>query len=100
MPLGIQLKDECKHDELLSILKELQQLSPHSSILHEHNETGDILHSVLLGGDQLSSSMARRVTSGRVNSTDSIQSLKGVLPVCEDWHTKLCYLTVSNSTQK
>ena len=53
-----------------------------------------ILQSMLLGGDQLSSSMARRVIASCVNSTNDIQSLKGLLPVVEDRHAKLCFLTV------
>ena len=50
---------------------------------------------ILLGGDQLSTSTARCVISDRINSMNNIQSLKGIVPVVEDWHTKLCYLTVS-----
>lgn len=72
---------------------------------HGESEDGDVdaygagvnvkVQGILLGGDQLSTSMARRVVSERINSMDSIQSLKGVVPVVEDWHAKLCYLTVS-----
>ena len=53
-----------------------------------------ILQSMLLGGDQLSSSMACRVIVNCVNSTNDIESLKGMLPVVEDWHAKLCFLGV------
>ena len=51
---------------------------------------------ILLGGDQLSTSMARRVIADRINSMNDKQCLKGIVPVVEDWHTKLCFLTVSN----
>ena len=54
------------------------------------------LQGVLLGGDQFSCSMARRVIADRINSTNDVQCLKGVIPVVEDWHSKLCLLTVSN----
>ena len=52
------------------------------------------LHSILLGGDQLLSSIACHVIPDRMNSTDDIQPLKGLLPVVEDWHAKLCFLVV------
>lgn len=52
------------------------------------------LQAMMLGGDQLSTSMARRVIADRVNSTNDVQSLKGLLPVVEDWLAKLCCLVV------
>lgn len=59
-----------------------------------NNDDGYFLQSMLLGGDQLSSAMARRVIADRCNSTNDVQSLKGLLPVVEDWHAKLCFLVV------
>ena len=114
---------------MLSILENLQKLSPRCSLkedimaednadsevcpsdtcavdhvhdahdhVHVHDDDVDVkVQGILLGGDQLSSSMARRVISDRINSMNSVQSLKGVVPVIEDWHTKLCFLTVSNN---
>ena len=91
---------------MLSILEAVQELSPKyipksaSSVCDEGDDRrahgdGDLaVNSILLGGDQLSTSMARRVIMDRVNSMDDIQCLKGILPVVEDWHTKLCFLTV------
>ena len=54
------------------------------------------LQGVLLGGDQLSCSMARHVIADRINSMNHVQGLKGLIPVMEDWHSKLCLLTVSS----
>ena len=53
------------------------------------------LQGVLLGGDQLSCSLARHVIADRINSMNDVQGLKGLIPVVEDWHSKLCLLTVS-----
>lgn len=99
--VGVQLKDESNHD---SILETVQELSPKcvpksaSSVCDEGDDRhcdGDLaVNSILLGGDQLSTSMARRVIMDRANSMDDIQCLKGSQPVVEDWHTKLCFLTV------
>ena len=56
-----------------------------------------MLQGILLGGDQFSCSMARRVIADRINSMNDVQCLKGSIPVVEDWHSKLCLLTVSNT---
>ena len=76
-------------------MQHLQQYVPRTQ-----NVEGEyICHSLLLGGDQLSTAMARRVKAQRRNSTSELESLGGLLPVCEDWHTKLCLLTVSHAFQ-
>ena len=99
---------------MISILETLQEYVPRCklqvNIDDEENVSGNesdkdiekddtlddnyVLQSVLLGGDQLSSSMARHVIADRVNSTNDIQPLKGMLHVIEDWHAKLCFLGV------
>ena len=64
--------------------------------IDESNNKDDIkLRCILLGGDQFSTSMGRRVISDRMNSTNDMQCLRGVVPISEDWHAKLCFLTVS-----
>ena len=79
---------------MISILEHLHQYVPKLSPTNaEENE--EQLHRILLGGDQLSTAMVRRVKAQRTNSTSLSTSLDGVEPVCEDWHTKMCFLTVS-----
>ena len=63
----------------------------------EGHSNNIMLQGILLGGDQLSCSMARRVIADRINSMNDAQCLKGLIPVVEDWHSKLCLLTVSNA---
>jgi L1 cell adhesion molecule like protein len=87
VPLGVLLYNQTNHDDMISIIKHIQQYVPCS--LHEE----EVIHQILLGGDQLSTAMTRRVQAQRRNSTTPIQRLQGVIPVCEDWHTKLCLLT-------
>lgn len=57
----------------------------------------DAVQAILLGGDQLSSAMARRVIADRKNSMNAAERFDGIIPVTEDWHSKLCYLTVSST---
>ena len=109
MPLGVLLKDESQHDDMISILEKLQEYSPQladedkgvSKPTGDRDEDTEEYRNntstlpILLGGDQFSTSMARRVIADRVNSRNDIECLKGVQPVVEDWHAKLCFLTVS-----
>ena len=74
---------------MISILKHLQKYVPYFE-----KEESNYVHKILLGGDQLSTSMAKRVQAQRSNSTSTFEALEGLIPVCEDWHTKLCLLTV------
>ena len=90
VPLGVLLKNETNHDDMISIIKHLQQYVPHHT-----TDAVDVIHQILLGGDQLSTAMARRVQAQRRNSTSPFEALNGIIPVCEDWHTKLCLLTVN-----
>lgn len=48
----------------------------------------------LVGGDQLTVARARGAQRIRGNSTKSEDRLDGLLPVAEDWHTKMCLLQV------
>ena len=51
--------------------------------LHKAN-----MHPILLGGDQLTAARARGVRKCKVND-------EGLIPVAEDWHTRLNFLGVS-----
>ena len=46
------------------------------------------------GGDQLTSKRCWGSQRIRSNSIDDAQRLQGVVATAEDWHTKLCLLTV------
>lgn len=54
----------------------------------------DLLHRVLFGGDQMTRKRAETAIELRQNSTTPVAQLKGVIPVCEDWHAKRVFLEV------
>ena len=54
----------------------------------------DIVHQLLLGGDQLTCKRVETAKECGKNSTTPISQLTGVLPVCEDWHAKKIFLEV------
>ena len=54
------------------------------------------LNPILFGGDQLIASHARSAKKAKLNSVKSVTQFDGLVPVAEDWHTKLNFLTVSS----
>lgn len=103
VPLGIQLKNELKHEDMISIMLSLHDYVPTTCHQEEFKiSTGDSVtlqkhsfHKVMLGGDQLTTARARGSQRIRMNSETALDRLEGLLPVTEDWHTRLCLLVVS-----
>jgi len=103
VPLGEIKKSENKLDEMCSILKELhnyvtaERVTLNLALPAEDAKLLDTenFHQTLLGGDQLTAARARSSCEARVDHGSSKRRLSGVLPVIEDWHSKMCYLKVS-----
>lgn len=51
--------------------------------------------SVLLGGDQLSVARARGAQALRASHNTPQERLEGIIPVVEDWHTRMTLMRVS-----
>ena len=54
----------------------------------------ELLHKILLGGDQLTVARARGAQSQHENSVHPKGQLNGFIPVVEDWHAKVCLMEV------
>ena len=98
------MKDENRLDEIVDVLQELQKYVPSKSEMKDVHVPGTnevrplreiAFHRVLFGGDQLTAKRARGGVRIRKNSTNSADHLEGLLPVSEDWHTKVVFLEVS-----
>ena len=98
------MKDENKLEEIVDILDELQKYAPSESHTREvpipnTTEVKSLkeiaFHRLLFGGDQLTAKRARAGIRIRNNSMNSADRLEGLLPVAEDWHTKVVFLEVS-----
>lgn len=98
------MKNENKLEEMVDILQELQKFVPSKSETKDvqvpnTNEVRSLseiaFHRLLFGGDQLTAKRARGGVRIRNNSTNSADRLEGLLPVSEDWHTKVVFLEVS-----
>ena len=48
----------------------------------------------LVGGDQLSVARARGSQEICLNGNNRKEKLRGLLPVAEDWHAKMCFMEV------
>lgn len=93
-----------KYDDMIAILEHLHQYVPTETKTVEVNlpqidEKIDItkteFHTILFGGDQLTSKRARGSQMIRSNSVTSTEQINGLLPCTEDWHARLCLLEVS-----
>ena len=49
---------------------------------------------IMLGGDQLTSARVRGTHRARCNSDSARNRLEGIIPVIEDWHTKMTVMKV------
>ena len=88
---------------MVDIMESLQEYVPTHSTLIKETVPGvveevdimkDEFHQILFGGDQLTVARARGSQRIRKNSECGKERLEGLIPVCEDWHTKLCLLGV------
>ena len=57
-------------------------------------EKQQMIHPIYLGGDQLTVARARAAKTARASEITPTQRLEGLVPTLEDWHTRLCLLTV------
>ena len=95
MPLGVQLLNENKTDEMCLIMRNLHKYVPKKSYkvtyhLDENVDcTEECYHRILFGGDQLTVCRARGAQSARTNDDVSDERFDGLIPVTEDWHARM-----------
>ena len=105
VPLGVQLLNENKTNEMCHIMKALHKYVPTKSIektyhLHDKDmvcEEGHH-HKILFGGDQLTVRRSRGAQAARSNDDRTLHAsrLDGLVPVAEDWHARMTLLRVSS----
>ena len=105
MPLGVTLKNENKLDEMVDIMAMLHKYVPTMESSKEIPVPGRTeprhfaIHKfhpiLLLGGDQVT--VVRPLASQQIrkNSRNFLDQLKGITPVCEDWHARVILLQIS-----
>ena len=99
IPLGVILENENEIDGMINIMDEIHKYIPQIAFEAVDGVTkkpipAHKVHKVLFGGDMLTRKRAETAIECRQNSTTLLKQLKGVHPVCEDWHAKKCLLEV------
>ena len=106
VPLGIIPKSENKGDEMVEIMSNLHQYVPkveytEDCFISDIGETVQVpsafLHPILIGGDQLTAARGRGAKKAKVHADSPTSRLEGLIPVAEDWHTKVTLLQVSKA---
>lgn len=102
MPLGVQLHNENKLDEMSVILQHYMTLVP--TVPREGQlvlpNGGEIdyddsqLYKILLGGDQLTAARVRGTQALRQTEDKVVDRLQGLIPVVEDCHTRMALVMV------
>ncbi len=103
IPLGVLLFNENKLDDMGKILTYYmslvpavtdsgQLLLPDGSVEHFDDSQ---FHSILFGGDQLTVARIRGVQALRDTQDRKVDRFEGLIPVIEDWHTRMTLLKVS-----
>ena len=103
VPLGVLPYNETVYEDMISILEHSQGYVPATAVNREvtlpSGETMEYTEQhyavTLIGGDQLTVARARGAQKIRSNSFKSEDRLDGLLPVAEDWHSKMCLLQVT-----
>jgi hypothetical protein len=103
VPLGVILKNENTTEGMVHIMEQLHSYVPAKRYHEDFTIEGTkevikipkaALHPIQFGRDQLTAARARGAESAKVNSFDPCQRFDGLIPIAEDWHTKLNFLGV------
>lgn len=98
-------KNEIKNEDMTAVLSHLQQYVPTKSETEElvDPDDGEVFqlcadhfHYILFGGDQLTAERATGVKRSIDNENRALDRLEGLIPVIEDWHSKVCFSKVSD----
>lgn len=104
VPLGIIRKNENIVDDMCTIMDQIQTYAPSiSKTKQAFSKDGDVVaeiedtnfHKILIGGDQLTVTRCRGAAAARSDHRTSLECLRGLVPVSEDWHAKRIFLMVN-----
>jgi len=105
VPLGVQLHNEIKLNEMAKILIALNKYVPseNTEVSMEVNGTSCVEEETkvwprLIFGDQLTSARVRGAVALRCFHKTSLARLEGYVAATSDWHARLCLVTVSLCT--
>ena len=68
-----------------------------SSICETIQVPNVFIHPIIIGGDQLTAARGRGAKKAKVHADSPTSRLEGLVPVAEDWHTKVTLLGVRHN---
>ena len=89
MPLGVLTKSEQVGDDMIDIMTHIHKYVP-------QNTDGKFIP-VFFGGDQLTRERAGGAQDARLQASDPLGHLEGVIPKVEDWHALVCFYQVNKA---
>ena len=103
IPMGVLLHNENKLEEMSKILEHLMTFVPtlpkesEITLPNADTVTFDDTHffKLLLGGDQLTAARVRGTQALQVTQDRACDRLQGLVPVVEDWHSRMALVDVS-----
>ncbi len=105
--MGVLLHNKNKLDKMSKILDHLMkfvptlpkegEISPPDASKVTFDDTR--FFKILLGGDQLTAARVRGTQSLRVTQDKACDRLQSLIPVVEDWHSRMALLDVSDLLQ-
>lgn len=104
VPLGILAKNENKGEDMVAIMEHFHQYVPIKEISCDRympciDKTVKVSNAlgrpILFSGDQLTAARARGAQKAKVNSPSPSARFVGLVPMAEDWHTKVAFLKVT-----
>lgn len=101
--MGVELFNENKLEEMSQILATYMKLVPtlesKESITLPCGASAEVdntaYHSILFGGDQLTAARIRGTKELRDTEAKKKDRFEGLIPVIEDWHTRMTLMKVS-----
>ena len=108
VPLGVLLHNENKLDEMAKILTYYMKLVPTVEAEgHRQLPNGSVLDfddtrffSILFGGDQLTVARIRGTQIHRDTHDQRVDRFEGLVPVVEDWHSRMTLMKVSYAANR
>lgn len=105
IPLGVLLYDENKLDDMAHILDHYMSLVPavekeQEATLADGNKIkfdNTYFFPILFGGDQMTVARIRGVQLLRDTEVKRADRFEGIIPVVEDWHTRMTVMKVGNA---
>ena len=92
MPLGVLPKSEMSYEDMFEIMSHYQTYVPK---IQQEKLTDPIpYHHILFGGDALTVCRQRGLQNVMKKSDNQLLKCNGIIPVIEDWHTKVTLLEV------